>query len=543
MLRQDAAFQGVPLFPGHRADVEGIGGLLVRGLLQLAACGVKKFDSARTGGGWWSRPSRSRLRGVLIALQYRLFCRLVGLLARAGGERSFEIVVLRHQLAILSRGGKRPQYSRADRALLAAASRLLSPERWSRFVVSPQTLRRWHRALLLGDRRRRRRRLGRPPPAAETRALIRRLARENPSWGYMRIQGELKGLGISVSATTIATVLRSSGLGPAPRRIGPSWSEFPRAQAHSLLAGDLPSALADGLDGDAAEQRRTAKDGPARSLEVDDMPSPAAAAQPPAPSHPLPTPGRLARPRIRPPTRGPLRRQPAHRSHTRDGPKQQPGAPTAAANAGATSKATICRDPRPHRPGDRVRREAARILRPRQSASQTNHCKPEPSFFTPQPKLASCLQIADFSGCAPSLAPHTRGPTSNREYCRALWPSEITPIKGQRCAGRNQMRSTAVPSAGSRAATPTWMSMDGGASTGTVARAAGWKGKRIPRTGWRFVRHLNRLSALAFLRPVRKVSLGAEFPTPFREPILRPGLPTPLPRAGQAGTYPSPRAL
>jgi hypothetical protein len=96
------------------------------------------------------------------------------------------------------------------------------------------------------------------------------------------------------------------------------------------------------------------------------------------------------------------------------------------------------------------------------------------------------------------------------------------------------MFSTAVLSAGSRAARPSSMSTGAGASTGTAARGGGSKGERVPRTGWRFVRHLNRLSALAFLRPVRKVSLGAEFPTPFREPILRPGLPTPLPRAGRA---------
>lgn len=81
---------------------------------------------------------------------------------------------------------------------------------------------------------------------------------------------------------------------------------------------------------------------------------------------------------------------------------------------------------------------------------------------------------------------------------------------------------------------PSWMSTGGGASTGTAARGGGSNGERVPRTGWRFVRHLNRLSALAFLQPVRKVSLGAEFPTPFRESILRPGLPTPLPRAGRA---------
>jgi hypothetical protein len=150
-------------------------------------------------------------------------------------------VVLRHQLAILRRGGRRPQYTAADRALLAAASRLLPAERWSCFGVRPQTLRRWHRALLQGNRRRRGRRPGRPPLAAETRSLILRLARENPRWGYMRIRGELLKLGINVSATTVATVLRVSGLGPAPRRIGPSWSEFLRAQAQSMLGAGLSS--------------------------------------------------------------------------------------------------------------------------------------------------------------------------------------------------------------------------------------------------------------------------------------------------------------
>jgi hypothetical protein len=256
-----------------------------------------------------------------MSLLYRLLCGLVRVLARA--ERELEIIVLRHQLAILRRGGKRPQYTSADRALLAAASRLLPPERWSSFAISPQTLRRWHRALLQGYRSPRPRRLGRPPLAAETRSLITRLARENPSWGYMRIQGELKGLGISVSATTIATVLRSAGLGPAPRRIGPSWSEFLRAQAHSLVGGGLRSALADGLDGVAAAPSRPAHDSPAPLVEADDKGSPSAAAQPRLPSHPLPRPIGSARPRILPPTRAP-RLQPSHRSHARDGPNNKP---------------------------------------------------------------------------------------------------------------------------------------------------------------------------------------------------------------------------
>jgi hypothetical protein len=116
---------------------------------------------------------------VLIPLLYRLLCRLLQVVGRAGGERELEIIVLRHQLAILGRGATR-RYTTADRALLAAASRLLPPERWSCFAVSPQTLRRWHRALLQGSGRQPPRRLGRPPLAADSHGLIERLARENP---------------------------------------------------------------------------------------------------------------------------------------------------------------------------------------------------------------------------------------------------------------------------------------------------------------------------------------------------------------------------
>ncbi len=206
---------------------------------------------------------------MLTCLLYRLLCGFVRLLARRGGERELEIVVLRHQLAILRRGGRRPQYRAADRALLAAASRLLPAERWSCFAVSPQTLRRWHRALLQGNRRRRGRRPGRPPLAAETRRLILRLARENPRWGYMRIQGELLKLGINTSATTVATVLRVSGLGPAPRRIGPSWSEFLRAQAQSVLGAGLPSEPGGGLEGNVSARRAATPEGAPGEAEAE----------------------------------------------------------------------------------------------------------------------------------------------------------------------------------------------------------------------------------------------------------------------------------
>ncbi len=224
---------------------------------------------------------RFRLRVVLMCLLYRLVCCLVDVLARGGGERELEIVVLRHQLAILRRGGKRRRYTTVDRALLAAASRLLPSERWSCFAVSPQTLRRWHLALLEGGRRRRRRRPGRPPLAAETHGLIRRLARENPRWGYMRIEGELLKLGISVSATTIATVLRSSGLGPAPRRIGPSWSEFLRDQALSMLGGSPSAAAGDDTPADdASEPNGSPQLRPDRKIEAADHFSAADAVEP-----------------------------------------------------------------------------------------------------------------------------------------------------------------------------------------------------------------------------------------------------------------------
>jgi len=172
---------------------------------------------------------------------YRFLSRLIGLLAGVGGadgERDLEIAVLCHQIAVISRQGKRPRYRTADRALLAAAARLLPRERWSCFLVRPETLLRWDRQFRCRAPTRPLRKPGRPPIDREIRYLVIRLGREKPRWGYMRIRGELLKLGIGVSATTIATLLRRAGLGPAPRRIGPTWSEFLRAQAFGLLARD-----------------------------------------------------------------------------------------------------------------------------------------------------------------------------------------------------------------------------------------------------------------------------------------------------------------
>jgi putative transposase len=156
-----------------------------------------------------------------------------------GREREVEILVLRHQLKVLSRKAGRPNLRRADRALLAASSRLLPRERWASFLVRPATILRWHRELVRRKWTFRRKPLGRPPMSPHVRELILRLARENPRWGCVRIQGELHGLGIRVGATTIRTLLRRNGFGPAPRGDGPSWSEFLRAQASGILACDF----------------------------------------------------------------------------------------------------------------------------------------------------------------------------------------------------------------------------------------------------------------------------------------------------------------
>jgi hypothetical protein len=109
---------------------------------------------------------------------------------------------------------------------------------WSSFLVTPATLLRWHRRLV-AKRWTYARPSGRPPIGPAVRALIVRLARDNPRWGYQRIVGELKGLGVVVSATTVKKVLREEQLGPAGRRRGPAWREFLRAQPNSVIAVDF----------------------------------------------------------------------------------------------------------------------------------------------------------------------------------------------------------------------------------------------------------------------------------------------------------------
>jgi putative transposase len=156
------------------------------------------------------------------------------------GAKDLEILVLRHQVRVLRRKAGRPKLRPFDRALLSALSRVLPRDRWISFMVTPQTVLRWHRDLV---RRKwtygRAKSPGRPPIDPEVVDLVLRLARENPRWGCVRICGELRRLGIRVSATTIRTLLRNAGLGPAPRRVGPTWSEFLHAQAKGIIACDF----------------------------------------------------------------------------------------------------------------------------------------------------------------------------------------------------------------------------------------------------------------------------------------------------------------
>jgi len=179
---------------------------------------------------------------MALSFLYLMARRLVGILLgclRSEHAKDVEIAVLCHQLSVLRRQVQRVEFRPTDRAVLAVLSRALPRSHWSIYLVTPGTILRWHRRLVTRKWTRPYPRGGRPPLAEHVVALIVRLARENARWGSRRIQGELKKLGVSVSATTIRTVLCGSGLGPAPRRPSVTWRAFLRAQASGMVATDF----------------------------------------------------------------------------------------------------------------------------------------------------------------------------------------------------------------------------------------------------------------------------------------------------------------
>jgi putative transposase len=189
---------------------------------------------------------------VLVSFVYLAACRLfalVLLLARGDRSKELELLVLRHELSIRRRQSRRPPLAESDRLLLATLSRLMPRRSWQAFLVTPETLLRWHRRMVAWRWTYPHRRPGRPPVGAEVRQLIVRLARENSHWGYVRIVGELRKLGITVSATLVRNVLARAGIPPAPERTASSWRSFLRQHGNAILACDFSLSTPSGYGG------------------------------------------------------------------------------------------------------------------------------------------------------------------------------------------------------------------------------------------------------------------------------------------------------
>jgi putative transposase len=181
---------------------------------------------------------------VLLKIIYLLIRRLLGLAVlvfRKDLAKDAELLVLRHENAVLRRHDGRVRYEWADRVWFAALAWLIPRRRWTDvFPVTPATLLAWHcRVAAREYETSNRRKPGRPPTFPGTARLVVRLAKENPLWGHRRIHGELTKLGIAVAPSTVWKILHAAGIDPAPRRAGPTWRPFLHAQASGILAVDF----------------------------------------------------------------------------------------------------------------------------------------------------------------------------------------------------------------------------------------------------------------------------------------------------------------
>ena len=193
-----------------------------------------------------ARARQARALSVLMSLRFAYLAVLrvfgwLALLARSDRAKDAEILILRHQVAVLQRQAGTPKLYWADRAILAALARLLpsSHLRQLHLIISPRTLLRWHAALVRRRWAYPRRTPGRPRTAQAIRALVLEMARDNPAWGYRRIHGELTGLGHKVAPSTVWQILKDAGIDPAPRRTGQTWRAFLAGQAKTILAADF----------------------------------------------------------------------------------------------------------------------------------------------------------------------------------------------------------------------------------------------------------------------------------------------------------------
>ncbi len=160
---------------------------------------------------------------------------------RGDQAKDAELLVLRHENAVLRRTASRIRYEHADRAWFAVLASFIPRRQWAGiFPVTPATLLAWHRRLAARKYdTSTRRRAGRPPTVRSIARIAVRLARENPPWGYRRIHGELAKLGATIAPSTVYEILRAAGIDPAPRRSGPTWRQFLHAQAAGILAVDF----------------------------------------------------------------------------------------------------------------------------------------------------------------------------------------------------------------------------------------------------------------------------------------------------------------